>query len=349
MKKIITAIAVGSLAVAANAENKVVNTGLWFSGTEEQIDTGGDFVNVYGATEADSKTGSTMGFWYDYDDANNSGGSWFGFPFAADQYKSLFNPMTQQLGYVALQYNLKDPTVTGQTGDLFNFVGVGFNLVNENKEGMDISTINGLCVTYTSDDPVSLEIASAETPDGKECAAPLLAQSSPAPVSVNFTSDFAQPSWMAATEKIDCINAAKNANGIKFKMDGGASEMTGILRIFEVGPAGTCVGNKAVSSKEPSSFAYGDSPNLPGGGGTTPGAIKAAKAPASVKATLSGRTLSFSGITSGATYEVVSLQGQVVKSGIVSSSVSLSSLNAGIYMVRVSGKSVNMNQKIILK
>ena len=55
------------------------------------------------------------------------------------------------------------------------------------------------------------------------------------------------------------------------------------------------------------------------------------------------------GINSAATYEIVSLQGQVVKSGVVSSSVSLSSLNAGVYMVRVAGKSVNMNQKILVK
>ena len=346
MKKIITAIAAGSLAVAANAENKVVNPNLWFSGTEEQIDTGGDFVNVYGQTEADSKTGSTMGFWFDYDDANDHGGSYIGFPFAKDQYNSLFNPMTQKLEYIAVQYNLKDPTETGQSGDLYNFVGLGFNLVNADKDFMDISSIGGLCVTYTSDDPVLVEIASPEVPDAKACGSALLAQSSPAPQTLAWSS-FEQPSWVAQSEKIDCSIAIAKATQVKFKVDGGAAEMTGKLRIFEVGPQGTCSGNKSVSSSEPSSYSYGDSPNLPGG--STPGAIKAAKAPASVKAVLSGRTLSFSGITSGATYEIVSLQGQVVKSGVVASSVSLASLNAGIYMVRVSGKAVNMNQKIILK
>ncbi len=348
MKKIITAIAAGSLAVAANAENKVVNPNLWFSGTEEQIDTGGDFVNVYGATEAESKKGSTMGFWFDYDDANDHGGSYIGFPFEEDTYHSLFNPMTQQLGYISVQYNLKDPTLTGQSGDLYNFVGLGFNLVNADKDWMDISSIGGLCVTYTSDDPVLVEIASPEVPDAKACGSALLAQSSPATPATVLWSSFEQPSWVAQAEKIDCSIAIAKASQVKFKVDGGAADMTGKLRIFEVGPQGTCSGNKSVSSNEPTSFAYGDSPNLPGGG-TTPGAIKAAKAPASVKAVLSGRTLSFNGITSGATYEIVSLQGQVVKSGVVASSVSLSSLNAGIYMVRVSGKSVNMNQKIILK
>ena len=227
-----------------------------------------------------------------------------------------------------------------------HFHGLGFNLVNADKDFMDISSIGGLCVTYTSDDPVLVEIASPEVPDAKACGSALLAQSSPAPQTLAWSS-FEQPSWVAQSEKIDCSIAIAKATQVKFKVDGGAAEMTGKLRIFEVGPQGTCSGNKSVSSSEPSSYSYGDSPNLPGG--STPGAIKAAKAPASVKAVLSGRTLSFSGITSGATYEIVSLQGQVVKSGVVASSVSLASLNAGIYMVRVSGNAVNMNQKIILK
>ena len=76
--------------------------------------------------------------------------------------------------------------------------------------------------------------------------------------------------------------------------------------------------------------------------------IKAVAAAGSVKATLSGRTLSFNGINDGM-FEIVSLQGQVVKSGKVASSISLSSLDAGVYMVRVSGKSVHMSQKILVK
>lgn len=52
---------------------------------------------------------------------------------------------------------------------------------------------------------------------------------------------------------------------------------------------------------------------------------------------------------SRAPYEIANVQGQVVKSGKVEASINLAGLKAGIYMVRISGKSVNMNKKILLK
>jgi hypothetical protein len=92
----------------------------------------------------------------------------------------------------------------------------------------------------------------------------------------------------------------------------------------------------------------------PYAGGTCPatcptGAIHAVRAASSAKATLSGRTLSFSGVKSNATAEVMNLQGQVVAKGDASSSMNLAALDAGVYMVRVAGKSVNFSNKIVLK
>jgi hypothetical protein len=65
-----------------------------------------------------------------------------------------------------------------------------------------------------------------------------------------------------------------------------------------------------------------------------------------VKASLSGRTLSFSGVKA-AKAEVLNLQGQVVMSGSTASAMNLASLDAGVYMVRVAG--ANLTQKILLK
>ena len=92
----------------------------------------------------------------------------------------------------------------------------------------------------------------------------------------------------------------------------------------------------------------GENGQCPGGGSN---AISAPVAASSVKAMLSGRTLSFSGINSVAAAEVINLQGQVVLKGAVSasSSLNLASLDAGVYMVRVAGKAVNHSQKIVLK
>jgi len=76
--------------------------------------------------------------------------------------------------------------------------------------------------------------------------------------------------------------------------------------------------------------------------------IKAIAAAGSAKAMLSGRTVSFSGISS-AKAEVINLQGQVVKSATVGSTLDLTGLDAGVYMLRVAGRNVKLAQKIILE
>jgi hypothetical protein len=75
--------------------------------------------------------------------------------------------------------------------------------------------------------------------------------------------------------------------------------------------------------------------------------IKSVRGASAAKAILFGRTLSFSGVKAG-TAEVLNLQGQVVAKGDVSSTLSLASLDAGVYMVRVAGK-VSFSNKIVLK
>ena len=77
-------------------------------------------------------------------------------------------------------------------------------------------------------------------------------------------------------------------------------------------------------------------------------AIKSIAAAGSAKAMLSGRTVSFSGISS-AKAEVINLQGQVVKSATVGSTLDLTGLDAGVYMLRVAGRNVKLAQKIILE
>jgi hypothetical protein len=64
-----------------------------------------------------------------------------------------------------------------------------------------------------------------------------------------------------------------------------------------------------------------------------------------------GRNLGIFGVNSAATVEVRNIQGQVVAKGSIGngSMLDLSSLDAGVYMVQVAGKSVNFVDKIVLK
>ena len=62
--------------------------------------------------------------------------------------------------------------------------------------------------------------------------------------------------------------------------------------------------------------------------------------------------LGFTGIKSTATAEVSNSLGQVVARGVidgVASTLNLTHLDAGIYMVRVTGKAVNFTNKIVVR
>jgi hypothetical protein len=83
--------------------------------------------------------------------------------------------------------------------------------------------------------------------------------------------------------------------------------------------------------------------------------IQIARKTSAVNAVLNGRTLGFTGIKSTTTVEVMNTLGQVVMKGVINNATSnaatlnLASLDAGIYMVRLSGKGFNFAKKIILK
>ena len=341
MKKQIFATAIASVASLAMAQT--VNTALWFDGSDQQVNTGGDCVYEYQECES-----TTMGYWYDYDDRKNDhGGSYAMYPFdTAGYYGSLIGPEIENLGYVTIKYHLADPSLTGQTAEYpYNFVGFGFNVVNGTKDPLDMTATGGLCVTYTADHAVTLEIAEATSGDAS-CSVTLTKATSPTMVD-KAIADFKQPSWAPAANKLSsCADAFKSAQSVKFKLDGGASDADGQLRVFEVGPKGTCLGGKTVSAMEPATF--GCLSDGDGHADCSNASIKPSFVAGSVKAMVANRTLSFSGINDGM-FEIVSLQGQVVKSGKIASSISLSSLDAGVYMVRVSGKAVHMSQKILVK
>ena len=235
--------------------NSPVNMGLWFNGSNWQVETGGDCLYEYGECEK-----TTMGIWYDYDDRKNDhGGSYAIYPYDTMGYYNPLKPYPygfyiipeiENLGYVTIKYHLADPTITGQEAEYpYNYVGLGFNLVNGAKDPLDITPTGGLCVTYTSDNAITLEIENATSGDAA-CSVTLTKAKIPTMVSKTIV-DFKQPTWAPAANKLSsCAEAFKAAQSVKFKLDGGASEADGQLRIFEVGPAGTCTGKVSIAQEE---------------------------------------------------------------------------------------------------
>ena len=275
-----------------------------------------------GATDTEGRvdTGSdsvrTAGYWYEYTDENDDGTSKFTWPDDVEEntYGNFFGPLTEAYGGIKGSITLGD-------GYEYPYSGLGFNILSDKQEGADITVWQGICLAYESNIGFGIELGVENEKEvtGYDNYKATVGKAATATATDFPWSKFRQANWGTA---VDQEVVLQKTAAIKLKFEGSAGT-SGDFRICQIGSLGKCTGcgGKII--------------------------VKSAAA-SSVKAQLSGRVLSFKGISS-AKAEVINLQGQVVKSATVSSSMDLSSLDAGIYMVRVAGKSVNFAQKIVLK
>jgi hypothetical protein len=205
--------------------------------------------------------------------------------------------------------------------------GIGFNW-NKAETTIDISAHPGYCIVYswTGSQALQLELGWEEGAQGEIMGydswyTTLPAEESFAKLDLPW-SVFKQDGW-DKTNKHTLDEAKQGAKSVKIRLKNAtAAKVEGTLTIKEFGWTGEC-----------------------GEGGTK--AIGSIAKAASAKATLSGRTLSFSGVKGAAKAEILNLQGQVVLKGSTASAMNLAGLDAGVYMVRVAG--ANLTQKILLK
>ena len=291
----------------------------------------------------------TNGLWFDYTDADNGGISKYRCPFEIDPpfiYCDTEGLLTECEGFCGTAI-LDKGTMTSNP-----YIGFGFNIVGETSStdytllAGDASTWGGLCVTYTSDADLQLELGLGPMVDSTiSYANPAVTlPAAKAPNILRATenknhgnkvvvswSDFKQPSWYDGDVKIDGETAAKQLVAVKFKLQAEPGSYN--FNICAIGPKdGTCPEKCGIPSSEVG--------------------IKFVRAVSAPKAILNGRTLSFTSIKSTATAEVMNSLGQIVATGAIegdATTLNLSHLDAGIYMVRVVGKSANFTNKIVLK
>ena len=273
---------------------------------------------------------NTYGYWFSYGDDGDGGASKVVWPVElGNEYSAdAMDPVVEHCGGICGTAALSKGSLTYNP-----FVGIGFNVVGEAVGGGDpvpgdASAWGGLCITYTSAAAPSLELGlgDVDATIGYANPAASLAKAASAAATKSIPwSGFTQPSWYKGTTKMSGTDAAAQLVAVKFKIQAAAGNYD--FNICAIGPytGGTC----------------------PAACGQTN--VKSVRSASSVKANLSGRTLSFSGVKSNATAEVMNLQGQVVAKGDASSAMNLAALDAGVYMVRVAGKSVNFSNKIVLK
>lgn len=320
--KILTTAAIAMATSAAFAFT------LW-EGDTEKVNTG-----------LDNET-KTAGYWFDYNDNKDGGLSKLTWDVAIgtpDDERSLL-PVVDHCHGICGNITLSVGTLTYNP-----FIGVGFNVVGETSLtdptplATDATEWKGLCIAYASTLASVLEMGLGDVEDeaiGWNNPVADLPKSSEGTVKEYLWADFRQ-GW-AGDVDMDGATAATKLVAIKVKFQG-EDGLSGTFHISQIGPWGS--GCTYVPKPEPVP------PPEPGDQG-----IKGARSASSVKALVSGRTLSFSGIPSAASVEVINLQGRVVKKASVkgAASLDLSAIDAGVYMVRVSGKSVDYSNKIVLK
>ena len=212
--------------------------------------------------------------------------------------------------------------------DYLPFVGVGFWVAGVKSDKhqtplpADISAWGGLCVTYSSEADMSLELV----PEQKH------------------VSNIAKERYSAALPKTEADKKIV-LSWSDFKEGEAVSQKTTTVQfILQAEPGSYHFNICAIGPKDGACPDKCGEPNAKQG-------INAASAGANAKALLDGRTLAFTGVRS-ATAEVMNSLGQIVAKGVIegpASTLSLAHLNAGIYLVRVAGENAHFTSRITLK
>ena len=286
-------------------------------------------------TGLDNGTG-TSGFWFTYTDYGDGGQSIVHWDIDINPEP----PFTLE----PIIYECKGICGTARlskgTSAYNPFVGLGFNVAGEISEKDwtlatgDASTWGGLCVTYTSDTDIALELGLGEKIDSTmnyaNPAVTLPASQTDKRVVVSW-SDFKQPPSYNGAVKFDGETAAKQLAMVRFKIQ--AEDGDYRFNICAVGPKdGTCPEKCGIP--------------------TPPNDIKIARGTSAVSAILNGRSLGFTGIKTSAAVEVMNSLGQVVARGAIEGTaptLNLAHLDAGIYMIHVTGKAVNFTNRIVVR
>lgn len=317
MNKRVVVAALALVAISAFAQETVKETFLW------------DGVNEYRGKVETGSPDSTAGYWYEYNDKNYEGSSFFTWPndVKANAYGDFFGPLTEA-------YNGIKGSVTLGAGYEYPYAGLAFNVWNADGKGADITAWKGVCLSYESTIGFSIEIApenEKEVTGYGNYKAPVAKAPCSGVIQDYAWDKFKQEEWGIADGRsiaVDRDVVLKTAATIRLEFEATAGT-SGDFLIWQIGSLGECTRSLGWCG-----ISYDSS-------------VKA-EAASSVKTRLVGRMLSFEGIAL-AKAEVIDLQGHVVKSATISSTMDLSSLDAGIYMVRVAGKNVNFAQKIVLK
>ena len=239
-----------SSSVASSESRALVSGGVWPQFLwDGSADEEGRVV-----TGSDDKT---AGYWYDFNDANDGGSSKFTYPpdikkacdenwYTGTCYEFMMETYGGIKGTVKLGAGAENP-----------YVGLGFNILNEDQDGADISEWGGLCLEYSSGLKFQVKIVPEYDLTMLECdfIASIGASESVKTVDIPW-SKF--KSSCGAGIAIDAAKVLANASAVHLRFDGKAGD-TGDFLLTKIGSLGQCgsgsapVSSSAVAPKSSSS------------------------------------------------------------------------------------------------
>ena len=239
------------------------------------------------------------------------------------------------LGYLPFKYYIGRKEEPSYVGFWF---GEGY--LSSSGAGVDLSSTEGICVTYTSEHDISLDVSSSLVNDSVRCSVTLPKSKDVSTVETAFK-DYKYTGKDASVKA--CSDVFSKAKNLSFTiMD--SVRTTGTARLFEFGPKGTCKGDKKIAKE--SDLCYAGSKEVCKQG--IPIAQMASALP-STSVLVAGKAILFRGFIAGSAFEIVTLRGETAKRGFVTSVVDASNLKSGVYLVRVRAGARSLVKKVLLR
>jgi hypothetical protein len=243
-----------SSSVASSESRSLVSGGVW-----PKFLWDGSFDN-----EGRVLTGSddkTSGYWYEFNDLNDwlaAGASKFTYPPDIEEYcNGNWYESVNCFEFMMETYGGIKEKVTLGAGAENPYVGLGFNILNEEQEGTDVSEWGGLCLEYSSELKFQVKIVPEYDLTMLECdfIASIGASESKKVVDIPW-SKFGSSCGFGMD--IDASKVLANAAAVHLRFDGKAGD-TGDFLLTKIGSLGQCgsgsapVSSSAVAPKSSSS------------------------------------------------------------------------------------------------
>jgi len=234
----------------SSSSAKVVNSNfLWDASTDKvgQVVTGGDK--------------KTSGYWYDFYDTDDGGSSRIGYPPEFGDCHYYGGCITMDM----YTYGGIKGKVTLGSGADNPHVGLGFNILNEDQDGVDVTEWGGLCLEYSSDLDFNVWLQAEDGTLTIDCqlAYHLSASDSVKMVDIPW-SKFGSSCGFGMD--IDASKVLANAAAVHLRFNGKAGD-TGYFLLKKIGSLGQCgsgsapVSSSAVAPKSSSSSVVESSPS----------------------------------------------------------------------------------------